>query len=62
MLSAEASGAGSNLVTSIARLDGNTDGTRLAQVLDVEAILRNMVSPSDEHRRRPADKVGAKLR
>ena len=38
-----------NLVTSIARLDGNTDGTRLAQVLDVEAILQ-MVSPSEDQK------------
>lgn len=60
VLSAETSGAGHNLVTSIARLDGNTDGTRLAQVLDVEAILQ-MVSPSDEHQVDPK-KVGAKLK
>lgn len=45
VLSADSSGAGRNMVTSIARLDGNADGTRLAQVLDVEAILQ-MVSPS----------------
>ena len=45
VLSADNSGAGRNMVTSIARLDGNADGTRLAQVLDVEAILQ-MVSPS----------------
>lgn len=60
VLSAETSGAAHNLVTSIARLDGNTDGTRLAQVLDVEAILQ-MVSPSDEHQVDP-QKVGAKLK
>ncbi|MDD2712786.1 MAG: chemotaxis protein [Simplicispira sp.] len=47
VLSADNSGAGRNMVTSIARLDGNTAGTRLAQVLDVEAILQ-MVSPSPE--------------
>lgn len=46
VLSAEASGAAGKLVTSIARLDGNTDQSRLAQVLDVEAILQ-MVSPSE---------------
>ena len=45
VLSADKTGAGRNMVTSIARLDGNTAGTRLAQVLDVEAILQ-MVSPS----------------
>ncbi|MBV8666142.1 MAG: chemotaxis protein CheV [Burkholderiaceae bacterium] len=40
VLSAEASSAGS-LVTSIARLEG-PEGTRLAQVLDVEQILRQI--------------------
>lgn len=60
VLSAETSGAAHNLVTSIARLDGNTDGTRLAQVLDVEAILQ-MVSPSDEHQVDP-QKVGPRLK
>jgi len=29
-------------VTSIARLDGNSENTRLAQVLDVEQILRDV--------------------
>lgn len=32
----------SSMVTSIARLDGNTDNARLAQVLDVETILRTL--------------------
>ena len=59
VLSAETSGAAGKLVTSIARLDGNTDGSRLAQVLDVEAILQ-MVSPSEGHEVTEA-KVGAKL-
>ena len=59
VLSAEASGAKGKLVTSIARLDGNTDESRLAQVLDVEAILQ-MVSPSDGHEV-TEEKVGAKL-
>jgi two-component system chemotaxis response regulator CheV len=40
VLSAENSGGG--LVTSIARLDGNAENTRLAQVLDVEQILRDV--------------------
>ncbi len=40
VLSAEGNGGG--LVTSIARLDGNAENTRLAQVLDVEQILRNV--------------------
>jgi two-component system chemotaxis response regulator CheV len=40
VLSAEGTGGG--LVTSIARLDGSTENTRLAQVLDVEQILRDV--------------------
>jgi two-component system, chemotaxis family, chemotaxis protein CheV len=40
VLSAE--GTGSSLVTSIARLDGNAENTRLAQVLDMEQILRDI--------------------
>jgi two-component system chemotaxis response regulator CheV len=45
VLSAEGSNAG-GMVTSIARLDTDTSSTRLAQVLDVETILRKMV-PGD---------------
>ena len=60
VLSAETSGAAGKLVTSIARLDGNTDESRLAQVLDVEAILQ-MISPSDGHEV-TEEKVGAKLK
>ncbi len=45
VLSAEGNGGG--LVTSIARLDGNAENTRLAQVLDVEQILRD-VMPSEQ--------------
>ena len=60
VLSAETSGAAGKLVTSIARLDGNTDESRLAQVLDVEAILQ-MVSPSDRHEV-TEEKVGPKLK
>ncbi|WP_296510132.1 chemotaxis protein [Rhodoferax sp.] len=41
VLSAENTGGG--LVTSIARLDGNAENTRLAQVLDVEQILRDVM-------------------
>mgnify|MGYP005805473497 CR=1 FL=1 len=41
VLSAEGSGGG--LVTSIARLDGAAENTRLAQVLDVEQILRDVM-------------------
>lgn len=40
VLSAE--GRGGGLVTSIARLDGSAENTRLAQVLDVEQILRDV--------------------
>jgi two-component system, chemotaxis family, chemotaxis protein CheV len=46
VLSAEQS-AGGELVTSIARLDANVDGSRLVQVLDVEQIL-NLTSPVKE--------------
>jgi two-component system chemotaxis response regulator CheV len=43
VLSAEGNGGG--LVTSIARLDGHAENTRLAQVLDVEKILRDVFPP-----------------
>lgn len=46
VLSAESSAAG-GMVTSIARLDGDTDHTRLVQVLDVESILRSMMPPDE---------------
>ncbi len=52
VLSAEASAVG-GMVTSIARLDGDTDNTRLAQVLDVEQILRDVL-PSRETEVNPA--------
>ena len=45
VLSAEGSHGG-GMVTSIARVDGDVQNTRLAQVLDVETILRNL-TPSD---------------
>ena len=38
-----AEGNGGDLVTSIAKLDGDADQTRLVQVLDVEQILRNVM-------------------
>lgn len=41
VLSAEHSGVG-GMVTSIARLDGDVENTRLAQVLDVEQVLRQI--------------------
>ncbi|WP_367847925.1 chemotaxis protein [Rhodoferax sp. WC2427] len=45
VLSAESNTQG-GMITSIARLDGDVDNTRLAQVLDVEQILRNVMPPS----------------
>src|SRR6202035_1900393 len=41
VLSAEGT-AGGNLVTSIARIDGNTGDSRLAQGVDVEQVLRDV--------------------
>lgn len=49
VLSAEGTGGG--LVTSIARLDGNAENTRLAQVLDVEQILRDVFPPVHDESR-----------
>jgi two-component system chemotaxis response regulator CheV len=43
-----AEGTGGGLVTSVARLDGDKEGSRLAQVLDVEQILRD-VFPDQHH-------------
>ncbi|MFC7434225.1 chemotaxis protein [Hydrogenophaga bisanensis] len=43
-----ADGNGGDLVTSIAKLDGEKDGTRLVQVLDVEQILRNVMPAAQE--------------
>lgn len=58
VLSAEAS-AGGGMVTSIARLDGDSENTRLAQVLDVEQILR-LISPVNAKEIDP-ETIGAKL-
>jgi two-component system chemotaxis response regulator CheV len=58
VLSAEASTAG-GMVTSIARLDGDAENTRLAQVLDVEQILRQM-APKD-NKDVDSETIGAKL-
>ncbi|QJQ07487.1 chemotaxis protein CheV [Undibacterium piscinae] len=58
VLSAEASTAG-GMVTSIARLDGDAENTRLAQVLDVEQILRQM-APKDI-KDVDSETIGAKL-
>lgn len=38
-----AEGKGGKLITSIVRIDGNTEDSRLAQVLDVEQILRDVL-------------------
>jgi two-component system chemotaxis response regulator CheV len=46
VMSAERSTGSGGLVTSIARLDDESGGARLAQVLDLETILRNL-TPSD---------------
>ncbi len=47
VLSAESSNA-NGMVTSIARLDGEVDNSRLAQVLDVETILRELMPPEED--------------
>jgi two-component system chemotaxis response regulator CheV len=46
VMSAERSTGSGGLVTSIARLDDEVNGARLAQVLDLETILRNL-APTD---------------
>lgn len=43
-----AEGQGGGLVTSIARLDGDAENTRLAQVLDVEQILRDVMPAENQ--------------
>jgi two-component system chemotaxis response regulator CheV len=48
VLSAEATAGNDGLVTSIARLDADKSDSRLAQVLDVEQILRNVMPHSQE--------------
>jgi len=55
VLSAEGQGGG--LVTSIARLDGDVESTRLAQVLDVEQILQDVMPPEKQ-----ASGVGAGIK
>ena len=45
VLSAESNTSAGGLITSIARLDGDVHNTRLAQVLDVEQILRKVMPP-----------------
>jgi two-component system chemotaxis response regulator CheV len=60
VLSAETSAAGGGLVTSIARLDGDAEDTRLAQVLDVEQILRQIAPKGNKDV--DSETIGAKLR
>ena len=43
-----AEGNGGDLVTSIAKIDGDADTSRLVQVLDVEQILRNVMPHTDD--------------
>lgn len=43
-----AEGNGGDLVTSIAKIDGDADTSRLVQVLDVEQILRNVMPPAND--------------
>lgn len=49
VISAEASDVTGSLVTSIARLEDDTDGSRLIQVLDVEAILQKISPMQTKH-------------
>lgn len=55
-----AEGNGGDLVTSIAKIDGDADTSRLVQVLDVEQILRNVMPHADEQI--TADDVGDAIR
>lgn len=60
VLSAEGNGGG--LVTSIARLDGAAENTRLAQVLDVEQILRDVFPEQHKGVAEDVHVAGVKLR
>jgi two-component system chemotaxis response regulator CheV len=55
-----AEGNGGDLVTSIAKIDGDGDASRLVQVLDVEQILRRVMPPA--HEEITADDVGDAIR
>lgn len=59
VLSAENSTSAGGMITSIARLDGDVHNTRLAQVLDVEQILRNVMPPTGPEI--TAESVGPKV-
>ena len=54
--------AASGFVTSIARLDGDVNNSRLAQVLDVESILRRVLPPEDENLGEDANPTHVKLK
>jgi len=60
VISAESSGTSQSLVSSMARLDDTGDNTRLAQVLDVEAILQMVTPEKDRHQVDPKD-VGSRI-
>lgn len=55
VLSAE--GRGGELVTSIARLDGDAEHTRLAQVIDVERILHDVMPDSMDFGKHTGPKI-----
>jgi two-component system chemotaxis response regulator CheV len=59
VLSAE--GHGSGLVTSIARIDGDNESSRLAQVLDVERILQDVLPNAVRFEKNEDDGVHVKL-
>ena len=59
VLSAEGNASG-GMVTSIARLDGD-NGDRLAQVLDVETILRQVMPPNDNELEVDPHRIGPKV-
>lgn len=59
VLSAE--GHGSGLVTSIARIDGDTESSRLAQVLDVERILQDVLPNALRFEKNEEDGAHVKL-
>ena len=61
VISAENTGTGPSLITSIARLtEGSGDEARLAQVLDVEAILQAITPEENRHQVDPRE-VGDKF-
>ncbi len=53
-----AEGSGGNLITSMARLDGDKEDSRLVQVLDVEQVLRDVIPSSADT---GSEKVSSKI-